>query len=126
MRARHRQHGLSIISTLIVGAFIAAALILALKLVPVFTEYLAIKKAFSGIIERVDAQQPAAAFRAAFYKYAQIDDISSVNAQSIVVTKENGRAVLSVDYERRVALFANVSLVFEFSVASDGAAGTSK
>ncbi len=45
----------------------------------------------------------------------------SVDPQTIVVTKDSGKASLSADYQRTVPLFANVSLVFDFSVASDGA-----
>lgn len=118
---RREQGGLSILSTLIVGGFIAAALILGLKLVPVFTEYFAAKKAFNSVIKNTDPQVPATVFRQAFSKYAQIDDISSIDAQTIVVTKDSGRASMSADYQRTVPLFANVSLVFDFSVASDGA-----
>jgi hypothetical protein len=118
---KNRQQGLSIVSTIIVGGFLAAALILGLKLVPVFTEYYAVKKDFNNVIKNTDPQAPATVFRNAFSKFAQIDDISSVDAQTIVVTKDSGRASLSADYQRSVPLFANVSLVFDFSVASDGA-----
>lgn len=120
---RSRQSGLSIMSTLIVGFFLAAGLILGLKLVPVFTEYAAVKKAFNSVVSSTDVQQSASVFRNAFSKYAQIDDINSVDPQTIVVTKEDGRAYLYVDYRREVALFANVGLFFDFSVASEGAKG---
>jgi hypothetical protein len=118
---RARQQGLSIVSTMIVGAFIAAALILGLKLIPVYTELFAVKKAFNNVVKNTDPQAPATVFRQSFSKYAQIDDISSIDSQTIVVTKDSGKASLSADYQRTVPLFANVSLIFDFSVASDGA-----
>lgn len=118
---KRQQQGLSIISTMIVGAFIAAALILGLKLIPVYTELFAVKKAFNNVVKNTDPQAPATVFRQAFSKYAAIDDISSIDAQTIVVTKDSGKASLSADYQRTVPLFANVSLIFDFSVASDGA-----
>jgi hypothetical protein len=116
---RAHQRGLSILSTVIVGGFIAAALILGLKLVPVYTEFFAVKKAFNSVVKDTDPQAPATTFRQAFSKYAQIDDISSVDPQTIVVTKDSGKASMSADYQRTVPLFANVSLIFDFSVASD-------
>ncbi|MDB5814591.1 MAG: hypothetical protein JWN23_1708 [Rhodocyclales bacterium] len=115
---RNHQRGLSIISTMIVGVFIAATLILGLKLVPVFTEYYAVKKAFNEVVQNTDPQSPATVFRKNFQKHADIDDISSVDAQTIVVTKDSGMAYLSADYQRTVPLFANVSLIFDFSVTS--------
>lgn len=119
MHSQQQQRGLSLISTLIVGIFIAAVLILGLKLVPVYTEFFGVKKAFSSVIRDTDVQSPASTFRNNFMKYAQIDDITSVDPQTIVVTKDNGRASMSVDYRKEIALFANVSLVFDFSVSSD-------
>ncbi|HEX5127505.1 MAG TPA: DUF4845 domain-containing protein [Rhodocyclaceae bacterium] len=116
-----RQRGLTLLSTLIVGALVMAVLILGLKCVPVFNEYFAIKKAFNEVVQSVDPGSPPSTFRSAFQKHADVDDIESLDAQSIVVTKENGKAFLSADYRRYVKLFANVSLVFDFSVATDGA-----
>ena len=123
MNLKSRQGGLSLISTMIVGTVILAALMLGLKLVPVFTENFAIKKAFNNVVKNTDVGAPASTFRMAYWKYAQIDDITSVDMQTIVVTKDNGRAFLSVDYQKQVPLFANVSLLFDFSVSSDGAPG---
>ncbi|GAA5168245.1 DUF4845 domain-containing protein [Viridibacterium curvum] len=120
---KRKQSGLTLVSTLIVGMFLVAALMLGLKLVPVFTEYSAVKGAFKSIISSTDVQQSATVFRNAFAKYAQINDINSVDPQTIVVTKEDGRAYLSVDYRREVELFGNCGLYFDFSVASEGAKG---
>ncbi len=63
---KNRQQGLSIISTLIVGSFIAAALILGLKLVPVFTEYYAVKRAFSDVVKNTDPQAPSSGISPGF------------------------------------------------------------
>lgn len=119
-----KQRGLTLISTLIVGIFLVAALLLGLKLVPVFNEYFGAKKALNTIVQQTDPTSPPAAFRNAFSKQADIDDFTNIDPQALVVTKSNGKVGLSVDYERRVPLFANVSLVFEFSLSA-GAADTS-
>ena len=116
-----RQKGLTLLSMLIVSIFLGATLILGLKLVPVFNEYFAVKKAFADVVKSVDPSSPPSAFRDAFQRFAQIDDIDSVDPQSLVVTKDDGKAALSVKYRRYVKLFANVSLIFDFDVATDGA-----
>ncbi|MFA9438520.1 DUF4845 domain-containing protein [Uliginosibacterium sp. sgz301328] len=116
-----RQKGLTLISTLIVGLVLLAALLLALKLVPVYNEFFSVKKAFNNVVRSVDVSSPPSAFRSAFQRYQEVDDIESVDPETIVVTKENGKAYLSVDYQRKVKLFGNVSLLFDFSVGSAGA-----
>lgn len=115
-----RQSGLSLISTLIVGAMGMAVLILGFKMVPVFTEYFAVKKAFAAVVANTDPTAPAGEFRRAFSKYAMVDDITSIDQQSISVTKENGKAIMEVTYRRELHLFANVGLVFDFSPSSSG------
>jgi hypothetical protein len=113
-----RQRGLSLISTLIVGVVIMAALILGLKVVPVYAEYFAVKKAFSKVISTTDVASPPADFRNAFQRFADVDDITSVDRQSIEVEKDNGHASLHVKYSRTVKIYGPVSLLFEFSVDS--------
>ena len=109
-----RQKGLTLISTLIVGLVLLAALLLVLKLVPVFNEYFAVKKSFNELVRTVDVSSPPSAFRSGFKRFQEVDDIESVDPETIVVTKENGKAYLTVDYQRKVKLFANVSLVIDY------------
>jgi len=56
--------------------------------------------------------------RNAFTKRALVDDISSVTASDLDITKENGRIVMSVTYSRKVPLVSNVSLLVDFSASS--------
>ena len=113
-----RQRGLSLISTLIVGAILVAALMLGLKLVPVYSEFFAVKKAFNNVVTNVDAAAAPAEFRNAFSKYAEVDNIDAFDARAIQVTKSDGKAQLQVSYRKEVHLFANVSLAFDFDVTS--------
>lgn len=114
-----RQNGMSLISVLIVGAILMALLVLGFRLVPVYVEYFGVKKSFSGVISTTDQAAPAAAFRSAFQKYAYSNDITSVDSQTISVTKDSGKVTLQVSYRREVPLFANVGLYFDFDVSSD-------
>lgn len=113
-----RQRGLSLISTLIVGVFLAAVLVLGLKVVPVYAEYFAVKKAFTKVITSTDVSAAPAEYRGAFQRFADIDDITSVDREMIEVTKENGHASMHVKYSRTVKIYGPVSLLFEFSIDS--------
>ncbi|GAB2903425.1 hypothetical protein GCM10027046_36030 [Uliginosibacterium flavum] len=114
-----RQNGMSLISVLIVGAILMAVLILGFKMVPVFNEYFNVKKAFASVVSTVDPAAPASSFRAAFGKFRDVNDITSVDAQTISVTKDGGKVTLQVLYRRELPLFANVGLYFDFDVTSD-------
>lgn len=114
-----RQNGMTLLSLLIVGSFVMACLVLGLRLVPVYVEFFAVKKAFTKVITNTDPTAPASAFRAAFKKFAQIDDIDSIDPQTIGVSKDNGKVTLQVLYRREVSLFANIGLYFDFDVSSN-------
>lgn len=56
--------------------------------------------------------------REAFTRRADMDDVKSVTAQDLEITKEGGELVISFKYENKVPLFKNVSLVFDFEGSS--------
>lgn len=114
---RRNQRGISLISTLLLGVIIVGGIILAMRCVPVYNEYFTVKSAFSKVASGADADSPQA-IRSAFQRQADVGDISSITAKDLEIVKENGRYVVSAQWERRVPLVANVALVFAFQASS--------
>ena len=113
---RKSQSGLSLVGVMLVGSMAAAVVLLGLRLVPVVSEYFGIKRALAAVAGAANPQTATVSeLRNAFTKRAIVDDISSITASDLDITKENGRIVMSVDYSRKVPLFTNVSLMIEFS-----------
>ena len=116
---RKSQSGLSLVGVMLVGSMAAAVVLLGLRLVPVVSEYFGIKRALASVAGAANPQTATVPeLRNAFAKRAIVDDISSITASDVDITKENGRIVMSVDYSRKVPLFSNVSLMIEFSASS--------
>jgi len=116
---RKSQSGLSLVGVMLVGSMAAAVVLLGLRLVPVVSEYFGIKRALAAVAGAANPQTATVSeLRNAFTKRAIVDDISSITASDLDITKENGRIVMSVDYSRKVPLFTNVSLMIEFSASS--------
>ena len=116
---RKSQSGLSLVGVMLVGSMAAAVVLLGLRLVPVVSEYFGIKRALASVAGAANPQTATVPeLRNAFAKRAIVDDISSITASDVDITKENGRIVMSVDYSRKVPLFTNVSLLIEFSASS--------
>lgn len=114
---RDRQKGISLIGTMIAAALVIGSIILAMKMVPVYNEYFAIKKALNVVASSGDSTSPEA-IRSQFGRKADVEDISSVTRSDLVITKENGRWVVSAEWQRTIPLVANVSLLFQFSASS--------
>jgi len=109
---RVRQQGLSLIGLIFVGMIVVFLLMLGFKVVPAVTEYIAVDRAVNKI-RNEGATVPE--IRAAFNRYATIDDIKSISAKDLDITKDGERVVISYGYSYSVQILDNVRLVIDFS-----------
>jgi hypothetical protein len=113
------QRGISLNALLLGGAVLGVASLLVMKALPPWIEYGNLVKAVKGTasdssLKDVSVKQ----VRAAFTRRADMDDVKSINAEELDITKEGGELVIAFKYEKKVPLFANVSLVFDFEGSS--------
>jgi len=113
-----QQRGVSLVGMLLLGAIGAFLLLMAFRTVPAVTEYMAIQRIVGALAEEGDNGAPIADLRRGFDRRGQIDDISSVTGADLVITKEGSQTVIEVEYERRVQMVANVSLLIAFEASS--------
>jgi len=112
IRSSRRQAGLGLIMLIFVGLIIVGLLIVGAKLVPAFTEYLAVDKAVQKVRTEADTVPK---IRSAFDRYAQIDDIRSISGKDLDITKESDRVVISYAYTYQIPITDNVRLVIDFA-----------
>jgi len=122
---RNRQLGISLIGALISAALLIGGLILGMRIVPVYTEYFAVKKALNGLASSAEATSPET-IRILFDRRSGAEDINSVRKEDLVISKENGRWTISADWQRTIPVVANVSLLFQFSASSTSNAAASQ
>lgn len=107
-----RQQGLSLIGLLFVGLIVVFLLVIGFKLVPAVTEYIAIEKAIRKINKDTAT---VSQIRREFQNYEVTDDIKSISAKDLDITKENDRIVISYAYSYSIPIMDNVRLVIDFS-----------
>ena len=113
------QSGLSLIGVMIGGAVLAALLLVGLKLIPVVSEYMGVKRSMAAVVGGANPQTATVSeLRSAFTKRAMVDDVTTITASDVDITKEDGRIVMSIEYSRKVKLFGNVSLLIDFSAST--------
>lgn len=113
------QRGVSLNGVMIGGVVFALVALLAMKALPPWIEYGNLVKAVKGTATDGSLKEASVSqVRAAFAKRAEMDDIKSVTAQDIQVTKEGNELVISFEYAKKVPLFGNTSLVFDFEGSS--------
>ena len=113
------QRGYSLNSLMIGGVIVALVALLALKVLPDWIEYGKVVKAVKTTAgDGTLKDGTVAEVRAAYARRADIDEIKSVAPQDLDITKEGGDLVISFAYTKKVPLFSNVSLVFDFEGSS--------
>lgn len=119
------QRGLSMIGFLLVAALVVMAAMVTMKLVPAYIEFFSVKKILVSMGQESDFRGKSNAdIRSDFSRRTAADYVSVVKAEDLMIDRSSGIPVVSVDYEFRTKLIANVSLVIDFSASSDPAAAS--
>ena len=108
-----RQSGITLIGFLFMAALVGGAGILAFRAIPIYNEYFTTQK----ILRNIDLQNNEATpndIRGQFDRKASADYVYDIKGRDLDVTKENGRIIISIAYQRTVPIAGNVSLLFDF------------
>jgi Domain of unknown function (DUF4845) len=115
-----KQRGLSLSGLLLWSAVLVVGAVLAMKVVPAYTEFALIKKALGAVAKSPESQNSSISqLRAAFDRQATIDNIHVISGKDIEANLEAGQPVLAVSYVVKIPLVANISLSIDFSAASN-------
>ena len=117
-----QQRGASMIGMAFIIGIILLVLVVAMKVVPAFTEFMSIKNILTNMSQGGALNgQSKSEIVSTFDKRASIDDVQSVRGQDLEIsTNEAGATVVSVDYQVVRPVMGNVSALIEFSASSNG------
>lgn len=114
----HKQRGVTMFGILVICIVLILGVIGGMKVTPAYIEYFSVKKAVSGIVQGGEARGTVNDIRKAFDKRAQVDDIAVISGADLEITKEGNDVVVAFAYPKKVPLFSNVSLYFDFAGSS--------
>jgi hypothetical protein len=112
----HRQKGVTLSGFLLWAIVVCTALLLAFKIGPPYFEYLTIKKQFQAIVK--DDQVRGGTRReveAAFVNRGMIENIKSISAKDLVITKDSDGIILSAEYTSCVHIAGNLRACMDFA-----------
>jgi hypothetical protein len=112
MEMKH-QRGVALSGLIIWGFILFFVAVLGVKVVPELIDYFKIKKIVASTALRAEGKT-VQEIRLDFDKFANIDQISTINGADLDIFKEGSNVVVAFAYEKRVHLFSNVSLLFDF------------
>ena len=108
-----RQAGISLVGLIVVLALLGCIGVLAMKIVPTYTEYRAIQNAIVSAKQAGGAS--VAEIQKSFDASATVNYISSISGRDLIIGKENGEMEVSFAYEKKIPLVGPASLLLEYA-----------
>ncbi|KQW93698.1 hypothetical protein ASC94_14000 [Massilia sp. Root418] len=112
MQGLQKQRGISLIGLIFTIAVLAAIGLLAMQIVPTYSEYRAISAA---IVKAKGAGSTPQEIQSSFSKSAEVGYISSITARDLVITREDGGLEVSFAYDKKIPLVGPASLLLEYA-----------
>ena len=115
---KRTQRGMTLIGFIIVLAVVGIFAYVAMKLVPMYSEYYAVKQALKGLQQEPGiANRDPAKIQDLFFRRLYISYAENVKAENVKIERIDGGWTMSVDYEVRKPLMLNLDVVGKFSTS---------
>jgi hypothetical protein len=108
-----KQRGVALSGLLFWGFVIVMVAVLGMKVAPTAIEYFKILKDSKAVVAQLPETSSVAEVKASFNKFAEVDHLA-FSADQLDISKENGKIIISFEYEKRIPLFYNVSLLIDY------------
>ena len=114
---KRTQGGMTLIGFVIVLGVIGFFAYIAMRLVPMYSEYYAVKQALKGLeAEPGIANRDPAKIQDLFFRRLYISYAENVKPEHVKIERVDGGWNMRVDYEVRKPLMANLDVVGKFDV----------
>ena len=113
-----KQLGITLTGTILTLAVLGFLAVMAAKLLPAYLEFFAVKKMFAAMEQNNDLKGSVREIRQSFDRRNAIEDVKSVKAEDLEVSKEGGEAVLTANWSVRVPMVGNASACLDFMVTT--------
>ena len=112
---KRKQGGMTMLGFLITLSVVILFLFCGMKIVPMYIEYYSVKKALASIANEQDTSSATKdKIRAMFARHITIDYVKIIKPDMLKIEATDSGFNLTVDYERREELIANLDVVGRF------------
>lgn len=118
MEMMKHQRGVALSGLIFWGIVIALISVLAMKVAPTAIVYYKIVKDIKAVAAQATPESTVPDIRKAFDKYAEVDHITDFDSSQLEISKDGGKVVIEFAYEKRIPLFANISLLIDYQGSS--------
>lgn len=112
-----KQSGMALLGLLFWGVFIASAFTFGIKIAPEYIDYYKIRKSVKAVASESNGKT-LFEIRTAFDKHLAVNHINVIKGSDLDISKEGSEIIIAFNYERRISLFHNISLLIDFQGSS--------
>ncbi len=111
------QRGMSIWSMLLIASMVVTSFLAGMRIVPIYLSNMAVQSSLQGLAADPEAATMSKSqLRNRLMRRLEVDDMDDViDAKQIKLQRVEGGTLISVDYENRIPLVANIDLVGKFA-----------
>ena len=112
---KRKQSGITLVGFIIVLAVVGMFAFFGMKVLPMYSEYFAVKKAMSGLASEAGVTgQDIAKIKELFFRRLDISYSDNVKPENLKFKRKDAGYVMTVDYEVRKPLIYNLDIVGKF------------
>ena len=117
---KRTQSGMTLIAFVIVLAVVGLFAYVAMKLVPMYSEYYAVKQALKGLASEPGiADQDPAKIQDLFFRRLYISYAEDVKPEHVKITRIDSGWKMDVNYEVRKPMISNLDVVGKFAASEN-------
>ena len=114
-RLLRRQQGMTTMGVVILVAFVGIFAFAAIRLVPVYLNYMKVASVVSGVVQEFDgAGATSNMIRRSISNRFDIEMVSEIKSKDVTVTKVSGGYEVAAVYSHKAPFIANISFVVDF------------
>ena len=111
---KRTQQGMTLIGFVMVLAVAGVFIYMGMKLIPMYSEYYAVKQAMEGLSKEGAGAYDAAKVKDFFFRRLDMSYSENVKPQDVKLIRKDSGWMMTVDYEVRRPLIANIDVVGHF------------
>lgn len=115
LAARRSQRGMTTLGFIILAVFVGLFAFAAIRLTPVYLNYMKVAGVIEGVHEEFDGRGPSSAMiRNSIVRRFSVESVTVIGPRDIKVTTDKGGFLVVADYDHTVPFIANVSFTVHF------------
>lgn len=111
---KRAQEGMTLIGFILVLAVAGVFIYMGMKLIPMYSEYYAVKQALEGLAKEGAVDYDAAKIKDLFFRRMDTSYSENVKPENVKILRKDSGWLMTVDYEVRRPLIANIDVVGHF------------